>query len=78
MATLLNLVKSTVHCKTQHTTFSILTIFNRLTKKAFAILCVCPCIFGAGGSMSVYLQHGEPNCGCKNLEKEKVSTPENV
>ena len=31
------------------------TIFKLLTSKAFVIKGVCTCIFGAGGSVSVYL-----------------------
>ncbi len=42
-------------------------------QKAFAVLGVCTWIFGAGGSVSVYLQHCEPYSGCKNLEKSIYS-----
>ena len=45
---------------------SFFYIFNVVTQKAFAVLGVCTCIFVAGGSVSVYLQHCEPNSGCKN------------
>ena len=40
---------------------------------AFAILGVCTCVFGAGGSVIMYLQHCEPNSRCRNSEEEKVS-----
>ena len=35
-------------------------IFSVVTQKAFAVLGVCTCIIGAGGSVIVYLQHCEP------------------
>ena len=41
-----------------------------LAHVAFAVLGVCTCIFGAGGSVSMNLQHGEPSSGCKNLGKK--------
>ena len=36
------------------------------------------CFFGAVGSVSVHLQHCEPNSGCKNLEKKYLQSGMNM
>ena len=51
-------------CKYNHANVHVFNL-----QKAFAILGVCTCFFGAWVSVSVYLHHCEPNSGCKNLEK---------
>ena len=49
------------------------SIFNVVTQKGICRRAyrayACACIFGAGGSVGVHLQHCEPNSRCKNLEK---------
>ena len=48
-------------------------IFNVVTPKYICRTGRVRGLFGAGGSVSVYLQHCEPNSGCKNLEKSIYS-----